>query len=182
MCEVWKTIDDYPEYEVSNCGNVRSIDRDYVDSWGRHYHKKGQNIKLSVQKDKTSYKQVMVSVVSKGKRYRLIVSRLVAKAFIPNPGNLPQVNHKDENSLNNFVDNLEWCTCKYNINYSDLVERRSKKTSKPIDVYDKNLNYLETLPSGVEVSKKYNISRGLISSCCNGKMQFAKEYHLEFHS
>lgn len=155
MKEIWKSIDEYPEYEVSNLGNIRSIDRDFIDSMGRHYHKKGQLIKLENQKDKIyGYNQIMVHIWSKKKEYRLIVARLVANAFIPNPNNFPQVNHKDENTSNNHVDNLEWCTCKYNINYKELVERRSKKKCCSIDVYDKNFNFLETIDSGVEASKK----------------------------
>ena len=54
---------------------------------------------------------------------RLLIHRLVAQAFIPNPENLPQVNHKDENPSNNNVDNLEWCTQKYNCNYGTRVDR-----------------------------------------------------------
>ena len=50
--------------------------------------------------------------------------RLVAETFLPNPLNLPQVNHKDQNKLNPRVDNLEWCTCQYNINYGDAIYRR----------------------------------------------------------
>lgn len=181
MEEVWKIIDEYPEYEVSTHGNVRSIDRDYVDAWGRHYHKKGRSMKLSYQ-TRDGYVQVMVSICSNHKMHRLIVARLVAKAFIPNPNNLPQVNHKDENSLNNHVDNLEWCTCKYNAHYNGLVERRSKKKCRPVDVFDMDMNFIETLPSGVEASKKYSISRGVISECCNGHQLYAKQYHFKFHS
>lgn len=180
--EIWKTIEDFPEYEVSNFGNIRSIDRDFTDSLGRLYHKKGQLIKITYQKDKKSeYKQAMVHIWSNGKDYRLIVSRLVAKTFIPNPNNYPQINHKDENSLNNNVDNLEWCTCEYNIRYRDLIERRAKKKCRAIDVYDKELNFLETMPSGVEASKKYGVSKSSISQSCNGTSYFVKNYHFEFH-
>ena len=182
MQEIWKSIDEYPEYEVSNFGNVRSVDRYYIDSIGRHYFKKGQPIKLEYQTDeKYGYTQVMVALRSNKKMHRLIVARLVAKTFIPNPNNLPQVNHKDENSLNNHVDNLEWCTCKYNINYSDLIERRSKNKSRQIDVYDINNVFLETVSSGVEASRKYNVSRGSISECCNGNRTSVGGYSFKFH-
>ena len=180
MNEIWKTIEKYPEYEVSSLGRVRSIDRTYVDSMGRTIHKTSQIIKLEVEKAK-NYSQVMVHIWSKHKEHRLIVARLVAEAFIPNPDNLPQVNHIDENSLNNCVNNLEWCTCQYNILYGTYLERRSKSKSKPIDVFDKNNNYIETLPSGIAVSKKYNVSRGGISSVCNGNRKSANNYIFRFH-
>ncbi len=182
MTETWKTIEEYPEYEVSNYGNVRSIDRFFIDSLGRKYYKKGKILKLKIQKDnKYPYQQVMVCIWSNKKMHRLIVARLVAKAFIPNPQNLPQVNHIDENSLNNRSDNLEWCTCKYNVNYGNSIKKRSKNKCRSIDVYDSELNFIETLSSAIEVSKKYNISRSMISQCCNGYFKFAKGYHLEFH-
>lgn len=177
--EIWKTIEEYPEYEVSNLGNVRSKTRDYIDSLGRKYHKKGRNIKLKKQIDKFGYAQIMVSIRSARKMHRLLVHRLVAKAFIPNPLNYPQVNHIDENSTNNCVENLEWCTAIYNVNYGHGIIKRASHKAKVINIYDDNHNLIETLSSGIEVSKKYNISRGYISIGCNsGKL--IKGYFLEF--
>lgn len=181
MIEMWKSIEGYSNYEVSSLGNVRSVDRNYVDSWGRKYCLKGKPLKTCNQKTKGNYCQVMVTIYDENhKAKRCIVARLVAKAFIPNPDNLPQVNHKDENSLNNCVNNLEWCTAKYNVHYNNLVERKAKKKCRKIKVYDKNMNYIETVNSGIEASKKYKVSRGLISSCCHKKTDFAKGYHFEF--
>ena len=179
--EIWKVIDDYPEYEVSTYGNICSIDRIFIDSIGRKYYKKGQLLKLKHQTDKDGYTQIMVSLWSNKKYHRLLVHRLVAKAFIPNPNNLPQINHKDEDSTNNNVDNLEWCTCKYNINYNNLIERRSKKKCRKIDVFDIDNNFIETVSSGIEASKKYKVSRGSISSCCNGNIKYVKNYIFKFH-
>ena len=79
--EIWKIIDDYPEYEVSTYGNIRSIDRIFIDSIGRKYYKKGQLLKLKHQ-TKDGYTQIMVSLWSNKKYHRLLVHRLVAKAFI----------------------------------------------------------------------------------------------------
>jgi len=179
MNEEWKIIECYPEYEISTFGRVRSIDRVFENSLGRIYHKKGQILSLKKQ-TQNGYTQVMVSIWSNKKMYRLIVARLVAKTFIPNPNNYDQVNHRDEDSTNNFIENLEWCDCKYNINYKDLILRRSKHRSRPIDVYDSNMNYIETVSSGVEASQKYNVSRALISGCCNNQRYFAKRFHFQF--
>lgn len=165
--EEWRIIEDFDWYEISSLGRVRSIDRIYTDSWGRIYHKKGQLLKLVTQVDRTGYPQVMVGIWYKGKTYRLLVSRLVAKAFIPNPQNLPMVNHLDEDSTNNKISNLEWCDAKYNANYGTAIERRSAKKRKAINVYDSDHNYIETLPSGVDASNKYAISRGSISRSCH---------------
>lgn len=179
--EIWKTIDEYDWFEVSNYGNVRSKDRVIVDSRGRIYHKKGQLMKLNVQTgERDHYSQVMVSISYKNKTYRLIVARLVAKAFVDNPDNLPQVNHIDENSLNNHADNLEWCTCKYNINYGGTIKRRSIAKRRPIDVYDSMHKFIETIDSGVAASEKYNIDKSCISICCKtGKS--AKGYYFQKH-
>lgn len=182
MEEIWKIIEDYPNYEISTYGNIRSIDRDYIDTWGRLYHKKGQLIKQQIQISKGNYTQVMVNLLKGHEYHRLIVSRLVAKTFIPNPNNFPQVNHIDEDSTNNNVNNLEWCTCQYNVTYGTYMERRSKANSKSIDVYDINGNFIETLNSGIEVSEKYGVSRGFISSVCNGSKKSAKNYIFKFHS
>ena len=181
MNEIWKTIEEFPEYEVSNCGNVRSKDREFYDSLNRHYFKKGQLLKLEQQICSYGYIQIMVGITSNKKMHRLIVARLVTKTFIPNPNNLPQVNHKDEDSTNNHVDNLEWCDCKYNINYKDLIKRRSEHKCRSVDVFDRNMNYIETLPSAIAASEKYNISRGSISSCCNNKITSVKNYCFKFH-
>lgn len=177
--EEWKTIKDYDEYEVSNYGRVRSKDRTFVDSCGRTYHKQGQIIKLEYQTTKNGYIQVMVGISSKRKTHRLIVARLVAGAFLSNPNNLPQVNHKDENSLNNHADNLEWCSAKYNVLYGTGIKRRSVSKRRKLNVYDSNHNLIDTVESGVEASKKYNISRGTISTSCHNHTK-AKGYYFEF--
>lgn len=105
MEENWKIIDGtYRPYEVSNLGNVRSLD--FIDK--SNHLRKGEMLPKHLVRQ---YYYVNID------RKLMRVHRLVANAFIPNPDNLPQVNHKDENKLNNCVDNLEWCTSKDNCNY-----------------------------------------------------------------
>mgnify|MGYP004503631335 CR=1 FL=1 len=179
--EYWRPTVGFPGYEVSSHGKVRSVARDYIDSIGRKQHVKGQVLTLQYQRNNKGYVQVMASLYKNGKMHRLLVHRLVAKAFISNPYNFPQINHKDENSTNNNVENLEWCTAKYNNHYNNLVERRSKKKCKLVDVFDINNNYIETMPSCKDASIKYNVSRGSISSCCNGVINSVKNYIFKFH-
>lgn len=119
MTEIWKDIKDYEGlYQVSNYGRVRSLDR--CDNMGRFM----DGHILSIGDNGNGYKHVGLS--KNGLQKTEYVHRLVAKSFIPNPNNLPQVNHKDENPNNNCVDNLEWCTNKYNNNYGNHKVRLSE--------------------------------------------------------
>lgn len=108
--EEWKDIAGFEGmYQVSNMGQVRSLDR--LDSRGYKY--KGRTVKPSTSK---GYQYAHLCKLSK---YTTIsIHRLVALAFIPNPDNLPQVNHIDGNKQNNHVSNLEWVTEKENINHA----------------------------------------------------------------
>ena len=113
MEEVWKAVKDFEGlYEVSDKGNVRTL------KWYG-----GSKVKLLSQvENKRGYRQVNLCNGKGNMRY---VHRLVAEAFIPNPNNLPCINHKDENPRNNCVENLEWCDQKYNCNYGHHNERNS---------------------------------------------------------
>lgn len=109
MKEEWKEIENTNKrYYVSNTGKVKSC-------------KNGKEIILKPQKDKDGYLQVGVTFTTGVKTQK--IHRLVSKAFIANPLNMPQVNHKDENKENNNVNNLEWCDSKYNINYGTHIQK-----------------------------------------------------------
>lgn len=120
MDEVWKDISGYEGiYQVSNLGRVKSLDREisHLNRWGSM---QSQKIRGRILTAKASHDNYMDVVLCKGGRSETkLVHRLVAIAFIPNPDNLPQVNHKDENPRNNAVTNLEWCTAEYNSNYGN---------------------------------------------------------------
>lgn len=112
--EIWKPIEGYEGlYEVSSYGRVRSLDR-YVKGKNESYRLRKGKV-LSLLKGECGYLQV--NLYYNRNIYIKYVHRLVAQAFLPNPDNLPMINHKDEDKTNNNVTNLEWCTAKYNANY-----------------------------------------------------------------
>ena len=121
MEEEWKDITNFEGlYQVSNLGRVKSLPK--VGSGGHN------GIILSQSKDKDGY--LLVYLYANRKKVACKVHRLVAKAFIPNPNNFPQVNHKDEIKDNNCFTNLEWCSPSYNNSYGkgNINRANSKKS------------------------------------------------------
>lgn len=168
MNEIWKNAVGYEGlYEVSNLGRVRSVDR--YDSLG-HFR---ESIILRQHLDHNGYK--FVALFKDGKRKSIKIHRIVAMAFIPNPNNLPQVNHIDENKINNNVDNLEWCDCKYNCNYGTRNERTAKarinhpNTSKQVILIDLNNGKSFIFPSLSECSREKYLDLRNLSKVCLGK-------------
>lgn len=186
MKEIWRPIKGYETYyEVSNLGNVRSLNRIVTYSDGRKGLHKGKIMKI--RKDKDGY--LICSLCKNSKYSTITVHRLVAEAFIPNPDKLPEVNHKDENKANNFVfvnkdgsvdlgkSNLEWCTRSYNINYGT----RNEKISKPVLQLDKEKDaIISEYQSAKEAERKLNIDHSNITRCCNGKQKTYKGFKWKF--
>lgn len=168
MKEIWKDVKGYEGfYQVSNLGRVRSVDR-LVN--GNHINcdfqfRKGKLRKL--RKNRCGYWVVMLRKNSTAKGF--LVHRLVAEAFIPNPNNLPYINHKDENPANPIVSNLEWCDAKYNSNYSNVGEKVAKFKFRRIIQFDLNMNELKRWDSLKEAAHSINRAQQNISRCCRGK-------------
>ena len=130
--EIWKDVKGFNgKYQVSSYGRVKSIG--HTDSLGRYW----KTIMLKLVKYHGGYLHVQLTG-SQSKQVSIPVHRLVAKAFISNPDNYPQVNHKDEDPTNNQVDNLEWCTSKYNVNYGHRNYNASKTLTRDICALDIN--------------------------------------------
>ena len=160
--EEWRDIKGYEGlYQVSNLGRVKSLARKINNQYGKKERLMTQKI------DKDGYKRVGLN--KNGKQIYYGVHRLVAQAFISNPNNYPQINHKDENKSNNKVDNLEWCDGKYNQNYGTINERRTQKLKKKVICITTG----EKFDSIIEASEKYNIkNKSDISRVCKGKRNY----------
>lgn len=157
MNEIWKDVVGYEGlYKVSNFGNIYSV-------------KRKRNLKLI--NSHHGHKRIRLYVGSKNWR-TYAVHRLVAQAFIPNPENLPEVNHKDENSSNNSADNLEWCTKEYNISYGERIA----KTYSAVEMLTLDGAIIKEFDSQVEASKETGIRQGSISNCCRGFAKTAGGY------
>lgn len=170
--EIWRDIPGYEGlYQASNLGRVRSLDRteEFLNNNGKisTRHRKGIILKPVVAKN--GY--CVVSLC--GKTYK--VHRIIASIFVDNSDNLPQVNHKDENKLNNRANNLEWCTGEYNYNYGTRYSRcvlsniNNKKKSKPVLQYTLDGEFVRRYPSANEVRRVLKKSISYICECCKGK-------------
>lgn len=162
-------------YDVSPTGVVRSLDRDYVDSMGRCRRVKSHE--LATFRDKYGYEKVTLSI--NRRQVSTTVGRLVAEKYLPNPENLPHVNHKNENKLDNRAENLEWCTVKYNQNYGTRNERMARSKDKPvICVYPDGSE--TSFRSIKDASDSLSINRESISQCAHGKLRRTSGYMFRF--
>lgn len=162
--EEWKDIEGYEGlYQVSNQGRVKNVMRDKL----RASHNNGCGY-------------LMILLCKDGKKKPFYVHRLVAQEFIPNPDNLPEVNHKDECKTNNVVENLEWCSSRYNMNFGTARERTSLKQQKKVYQYTKN-DELVAVFNGVNQCKELGFEPSCISQCCNGIRRTHKGYKWSYN-
>lgn len=184
--EVWRDIPEYlGYYQISNLGRVRSLERTITYSPSKAYPN-GRNMVLKQRvlkpcTDKKGYEFVQLFINNKFRSKK--VHRLVAEVFIPNPNNLPQVNHKDEVKNNNKVTNLEWCSAAYNVNYG--VGKYKKTLGKRIPVVQYTIDnvLVREYESATAAAKSLNKSQGSsrqILQACRGKHNTTFGYKWKF--
>lgn len=183
MNEVWKDIKGYEStYQVSTLGRVRAINRIVTYSNGIRHHYKGHILTYWIPHQGKGYKNVRLALNGSTKAFA--IHRLVAKAFIPNPNHYPEVNHKDENKLNNCTNNLEWCTASQNINYGTrnqrvIAKERNDKRSKPVIQMDLTGHIVKRW-SSLHEAARYGYYRQCIVNCCIGKLHTHHGYKWQF--
>ncbi|MHB9773487.1 NUMOD4 domain-containing protein [Lacticaseibacillus rhamnosus] len=164
--EIWKNIVGYEGlYQVSSLGRVKSLER--IDSNG---HPVKERVLTSFP-NRSGY--CKVNLYRDRNMEVKSVHRLVAETFIPNPDNLPQVNHKDENKANNAVSNLEWCSALYNNLYNGRNKRVAKANEHPIYVVT-NSGHHYFFGSVKKASELLGLNHSRVSKCLRGK---AKHHH-----
>jgi hypothetical protein len=144
---------------------------------------------MKLNTDKDGYKRIGLSKNYIKKYY--FVHRLVAEAFIPNPDNLPEINHKDMSpnkalniEVNNYVDNLEWCTCTYNNTYGDRINkslntkklRHSYGAGKNVLQYSLNMDLIKEWDSVMDIQRSLSFCESAIRRCCYGKSKTSYGY------
>lgn len=159
MEEIWKDIKGFEGlYQVSNMGRVRSLRKNII-------------LKSRIAR---GYEGVTLCANNIHKDY--YIHRMVANAFIPNPNNYPIVNHKDENKTNNCVDNLEWCTQEYNVNYGTGIAKRARSRSKKVLQFNLDGTFIKEWKSTMDVQRNLGFAQSNIVKVCNGKRKSAYRY------
>ena len=162
--EVWKSYPNIPAIEVSTLGRVRTRDRMVSGKGNGTRFQKGRILKPFVSNN--GYMRVNIKI--DGKQIKKSVHRLVAQAFLPNPKNLPMVNHKDCNRKNNHVENLEFCDNSYNQKYR---EKFGKASGRP--VFAVNLATLEVsrFRSRMEAGRELGVFYQSINKVIEGRFK-----------
>lgn len=165
--EIWKTYPEYPFIEVSNFGKIRTKDR-YIPCNGGKRLIKGRILKQQLNNKGYLYVHINVN----GKIFNRLVHRIVAASHLPNPDNLPEVNHKDNNPKNNDVSNLEWCTRQYNNDYKkNFGTTPAEVFGRPVIAVNLKTGKVLYFNSQSEAARQLDVSQGHIAQVIKGERQ-----------
>lgn len=158
------TIKDFPNYEINRLGIIKN---------------KKTNKPVKVFVNNQYYR---VNLRNNGKVKLIYLHRILASAFIPNPNNLPEINHIDGDKLNYSLDNLEWCDSQQNKQHARenglQISKRSKesKLSKKVGQYDLTNKLIKIWDCVMDIERTLGIKSGAISNCCLGKSKTSAKY------
>lgn len=194
--EVWRDVVGYESlFQISSYGRLKRKARLSYNPHNKTYCSYKEKI-IRNQTKVTGYQHACLCI-GFNQKVNLSFHRLVMEAFVPNPNNLPFINHKDENPRNNCIyllpdgsldaekSNLEWCTAKYNSNYGTIKNKlKQAKIHKgyavSVVLYEYNGCVIEEFETMVDAAEKYNVSRELISLCCKGEISSANGLHFRY--
>lgn len=183
--EIWRPIVGYEKlYEISSLGRVKRLSRITTDTMGRTIL---LNEKILINHISKNTGYPYINLYKDGIKKSFNIHRLIALAFIPNPDNLPCINHIDENRSNSVLSNLEWCDYSYNNSYGNANKRRKETLRKGLDgkhktIYQFNTdgNLIEVYYCGVDqLEEKLGYS---IKDCLSGKCKTAKGFIFSYNS
>lgn len=188
--EVWKDVVGFEGiYKVSNYGRVKRLAyRESLLKCGIYPYERFHNEKILKGSISKCHGYYVVSLTKDSICKHYLCHRIVAEAFIPNPNNYPFINHKDEITINNNADNLEWCTPLYNTRYGGGIERRlkswneNKKCWKRVFQYDTAGNFIESYESLNEAANRNGFSSISISNSCSKNNIKRFGYYWRFES
>lgn len=183
MKEVWKPIKGYEGlYEVSNTGKVKSLKRTVksYNDWDRTFNEKILTLHSSKITERHPKPMYHVELWKDNKRKVMMIHRLVAETFIPNPEGKPQVNHIDGNRMNNCVDNLEWVTCSENSKHAYRTGLSKPKGCKPIRGTNKKNGLVVEYQSIEEAARELKGNPDAIRAALKGRSASSCGYYWEY--
>lgn len=179
MNEIWKSIDGYENYDVSNFGRIRSKQQIF-----NHYCGCKRIMPSKIMKPHICERgYYRIGLTNNGKQRLVFVHRLVAAAFISNPENKPYINHKDCNRLNNNVNNLEWCTQSENVRYAYALGRCEDaldRQRKAVVGINKKTRQSICFKSMADAGRFFNTGHSAIGRCCQGLGKSAYGYYWKY--
>lgn len=166
---IWKPYPEFPFIEANQFGEIRTRDRIAKGKDGKKYHIKGRVLKQQLDR----YGYLTVHIRENGNSFYRKVHRIVATSHLPNPNNLPEVNHKDNDRTNNRLDNLEWCTTQYNTVYREKYGKSAKEATrvlrKPVIAVNLETSEVFWFESQIKAGRQLGIDDSNVNAVVKGR-------------